>query len=65
MWSAILVFLQIIKVFLDLWKSNNDKDAQKQAITAKEIVDAFATADPKDRASRLNATVNDIRMRGK
>lgn len=63
--AALLVFLQIIKVFLDLWKANNDKDAQKQATTAKEIVDAFATADPKNRASELNNVVSNIRLRNK
>lgn len=64
MWNSILVFLQIIKVFLDLWKEKDKKEANKQAKTAKEIVDAFATADPKDRASRLNNVVTSIRMRG-
>lgn len=63
MWSSILIFLQIIKVFLDLWNSKNEKETEKQASTAKEIVDAFATADPKDRASKLNASITDIRMR--
>lgn len=61
MWSAILVFLQIIKVFLELWKEKDIKKAEEKAVVAKEIVDAFATADPKDRASRLNATVGSIR----
>ncbi len=63
MWSAILVFLQIIKVFLDLWKATKEEDKTKQATKAKEIVDAVASTDPSDKASKLNAIVNDIRLR--
>lgn len=63
MWATVLVFLQILKVFLDLWNAKGEKEVAQQTKVAKEIVDAFATADPKERASRLNATVTDIRLR--
>lgn len=63
MWASILIFFQIIKVFLDLWKAKDDLEVKKKSDTAKEIVDAFANADPKERASRLNSIVTDIRMR--
>lgn len=63
MWSSLLVFLQIIKIFLDLWKTKDEKEAARQAAKAKEVVDAFAEADPKEKASKLNSAVNDIRMR--
>lgn len=63
MWASILVFLQIFKVFLDLWKAKDDKEISQKTETAKEIVDAFATADPKDKASKLNSVVTDIRLR--
>lgn len=63
MWASLLVFLQIFKVFLDLWKERDTKKAAQQATVAKEIVDAFATTDPKEKASKLNATVTDIRLR--
>lgn len=63
MWSAVLVFLQIIKVFLDLWKEKDATKAQVKADVAKEIVDAFATTDPKEKASKLNAAVTDIRTK--
>ncbi len=65
MWAAIIVFLQVIKVFLELWKEKDAVLANKKAEQAKEIVDAFAKADPADRASDLNATINDIRLRNK
>lgn len=61
MWSSILVLLQILKVFLDLWKEKDATKAQAKATVAKEIVDAFATTDPKEKASKLNSTVTDIR----
>lgn len=64
MWSTILVILQIIKVFLDLWKEKDVTKAEQKATVAKEIVDAFATTDPKDKASKLNAVVSDIRANG-
>lgn len=63
MWSAILVFLQIMKVFLDLWREKDTKESAKKSQQAKEIVDAFAKADPDEKASALNATVSYIRMR--
>lgn len=63
--ATILIALQILKVFLDLWRENNQDKAKTKANTAKEIVDAFATADPKDKASKLNAVINDIRLRNK
>ena len=62
MWSSLLVFLQILKVFLDLWKERDSKKAEKKAEIAKEIVDAFAEADPKEKASKLNAVITDIRL---
>lgn len=63
MWASILVFLQIIKVFLDLWSEKNAVKIEKKAAVAKEIVDAFADADPAKKASELNATITDIRLR--
>lgn len=63
MWASLLIALQILKVFLDLWKSTDEKETKQKAETAKEIVDAFATADPKDKASRLNSVISNIRMR--
>ena len=63
MWSSILVFLQILKVFLDLWKEKDVSISKEKAKQAKEIVDAFAEANPEDKASKLNSVVNDIRMR--
>lgn len=63
MWASILVFLQIIKVFLDLWEEKDATKASQKADVAKEIVDAFATTDPAKKASELNATITDIRMR--
>lgn len=62
MWASILVFLQILKVFMDLWKEKDTKKAEDKAKVAKEIVDAFATADPKERASKLNDIVSTIRL---
>ena len=61
MWAAIIVFLQVIKVFLELWKEKDAVLANKKAEQAKEIVDAFAKADPAEKASRLNAVISDIR----
>lgn len=61
MLASILVFLQIIKVFLDLWREKDATKAAQKADVAKEIVDAFATADPKEEASKLNASISDIR----
>ena len=61
MWAAIIVFLQVIKVFLELWKEKDAVLATKKAEQAKEIVDAFAKADPSEKASRLNAVISDIR----
>lgn len=63
MWASILVFLQILKVFLDLWREKDVKKAEDKAAVAKEIVDAFANADPAQKASQLNAAITDIRMR--
>lgn len=63
MLASILVFLQIFQVFLSIWREKDQKKATDKANTAKEIVDAFATADPTERASKLNATVTDIRLR--
>lgn len=65
MWGSLLVILQIIKVFLELWKEKDSKVAEKKAIEAKEIVDAFAKANPDEKASSLNAVVNGIRLRNK
>ncbi len=60
MWSTVLIFLQIFKIFLELWKTKDEKEAAVKASKAKDIVDAFATADPKERASKLNNTVQNI-----
>lgn len=65
MWSSLLVFLQIFKVFLDLWKEKDNKKAQQKADTAKEIVDAFATVDPAQKASVINDLISSIRLHGK
>lgn len=61
MWGSILLALQILKVFLELWREKDAKEAAKKSEQAKEIVDAFAKADPAEKASALNATITDIR----
>lgn len=63
MWSSFLVILQIIKVFLELWKETDAKKATEKAEKAKEMVDVFAATDPKDKASKLNAVIENIRNR--
>ncbi len=60
MWASLLIFLQIFKVFLDLWREQDNNKSAAQAEKAKEIVDAFATASPNERASKLNAVITDI-----
>ena len=61
MWASILLALQILKVFLDLWREKDAKETAKKSAQAKEIVDAFAQADPAEKASKLNSIVSDIR----
>lgn len=61
--QTIFLILQILKIFLDLWREKDAAKATEKADKAKEVVDAFAKADPGEKASRLNGIVNDIRMR--
>lgn len=60
MWPTIALVLQILKLFLDLWKEKDVAKATEKADKAKEIVDAFAKADPAERASALNSIVGYI-----
>lgn len=57
MWATVLGFLQIIKFFIDLYHEVDKKKADEQAIIGKEVVDAFAETDKKNRASKLSAAV--------
>jgi hypothetical protein len=63
--QTFLLALQILKVFLDLWKEKDAGKIAKKADTAKEIVDAFAKANPDDKATALNTIVTYLRLRDK
>jgi len=69
MWATILAFLQVVKFFIDLYLERNKAKADEKAVVGKEIIDAFAEADPKTRAGKLVDAVNSInvvnRMHGK
>lgn len=58
--QTIFLILQILKLFLDLWRETNADKLKQKTEKAKEVVDAFAKADPADRASALNSVVNYI-----
>ena len=60
MWATILAFLQVVKFLIDLYLERNQKEADRKSVVGKEIIDAFAEADPKTRASRLNDSVQSI-----
>lgn len=58
--QTVLLILQILKLFLDLWRETDAAKSKEKADKAKEIVDAFAKADPAERASALNSIVGYI-----
>lgn len=60
MWGTILIFLQILKLLIDLYKEKDQKKSEEKAEVAKEVVDAFKQTDPKTRASMLNSAVDSI-----
>ena len=58
--QTLFLILQILKLFLDLWRESDAAKAKEKAEQAKEVVDAFAKADPAERASALNSIVGYI-----
>ena len=54
-------FFKIARVFMNLWKEKDARKNEEKKEIAIRVVNAFKQTDKKERASRLNAAVNDIR----
>lgn len=60
--KTLFEFAQVLKFFVDLYLERDKKRAEEKAVVGKEIVDAFSQADPKTRASHLNAAVQSVKQ---
>jgi hypothetical protein len=52
--------LKVILFFGNLWKEKNEEKAEAKAEIGKDIINAFKQTNKKTRASRLNASLDNI-----
>ena len=54
-------FIQVGMFLLNLWKEKDEAKAEIKKKLATKVIDAFKQTDKKERATRLNLAINDIR----